>query len=118
MPAVPVAYQVIVELGVGQFRDFETEFPRVHTRINSWGLFLVPKLTCGKRESMSKNYSMKNRRAVGLLDPMRDKIVGKIRGERRDDTRDHGLSRSWKLSVRKKIYIYIYRQYRKNGNGA
>ena len=27
--------------------------PRVHTRINSWGLFLVHKLTCGKRESVS-----------------------------------------------------------------
>ena len=29
----PVAYQVILEPGIGQFREFE--FPRVHTRINS-----------------------------------------------------------------------------------
>ena len=38
-------------VGIRQFREFE--FARVHTRINSWGLFLVHKLTCGKRESVS-----------------------------------------------------------------
>ena len=47
----PVAYQVILEPGIGEFREFEP--PRVHTRINSWGLFLAHKLTCGKRESVS-----------------------------------------------------------------
>ena len=41
--------------------------------INSLGLFLVDKLTCGKRESVSWQYSTNNRRAVGLLNPMRDK---------------------------------------------
>ena len=47
----PVAYQVILEPGIGQFREFE---PRgVHTRINSLGIFLVHQLTCGKRESVS-----------------------------------------------------------------
>ena len=51
MSVAPVAYQVILEPGIGQFREFES--PRVHTRINSWGLFLVHKLTCGKRESVS-----------------------------------------------------------------
>ena len=50
-PVAPVAYQVILEPGLGQFREFES--PRVHTRIESWGLFLVHKLTCGKRESVS-----------------------------------------------------------------
>ena len=50
-PVPPVAYQVILGPGIGQFREFES--PRVHTRINSWGLFLVHKLTCGKRESVS-----------------------------------------------------------------
>ena len=50
-PVVPVAYQVILEPGRGQFREFESA--RVHTRINSWGLFLVHKLTCGKRDSVS-----------------------------------------------------------------
>ena len=48
----PVAYQVIIlEPVIGQFREFES--PRVHTRINSWGIFLAHKLTCGKRESVS-----------------------------------------------------------------
>ena len=47
----PVAYQVILEPGMGQLREFEPR--RVHTRINSLGLFLVDKLTSGKRESVS-----------------------------------------------------------------
>ena len=50
-PVAPVAYQVILEAVLGQFREFQTR--RVHTRINSLGLFLVDKLTCGKRESVS-----------------------------------------------------------------
>ena len=50
-PVAPVAYQVIFEPGRGQFREFES--PRVHTRNNSWGLFLVHKWTCGKRGSVS-----------------------------------------------------------------
>ena len=50
-PVAPVAYQVILEPGIGQFREFEPR--RLHTRINSLGLFLVDKLTCGKRESVS-----------------------------------------------------------------
>ena len=50
-PVAPVAYQVILEHGIGQLREFEPR--RVHTRINSLGLFLVHNLTCGKRESVS-----------------------------------------------------------------
>ena len=46
-----MAYQVILEPGIDQFHEFES--PRVHSRINSWELFLVHKLTCGKRESVS-----------------------------------------------------------------
>ena len=49
--APPVACQVILEPGVGQFRGFEPR--QVHTLINSLGLFFVHKLTCGKRESVS-----------------------------------------------------------------
>ena len=51
VPVAPVAYQVILEPGIGQFREFEPR--RVHTRINSLGLYLVHKLTSGKRESVS-----------------------------------------------------------------
>ena len=47
----PVAYQVILEPGIGQFRELEST--RVHTRINSWGLFLAHKLICEKRKSVS-----------------------------------------------------------------
>ena len=55
-----------LEPGKGQFlREFEPR--RVQTRINSLGLFLVRKLTCGKRESVSWQHSMKIRRAVGLI---------------------------------------------------
>ena len=51
-PVAQVAYKVIIlEPGIGQFREFES--PRVPTRINSRRLFLVHKLTCGKRESVS-----------------------------------------------------------------
>ena len=47
-PVAPVAYQVIIlEPGIGQFREFES--PRVHTRINSWELLLA----CGKPERVS-----------------------------------------------------------------
>ena len=50
-PVAPVAYQVIVQPGISQFREFEPR--RVHARTNSFGFFLVHKLTCGKRESVS-----------------------------------------------------------------
>ena len=65
---------------IDQFREFES--PRVHTRKRSRGLFFAHILTCGKRESVSYQHSLKNRRAVGLLNPMRDKIKGKNRGEK------------------------------------
>ena len=57
LPVAPVAYQVILEPGIRQFREFEPR--RMHIRINSLGLFLVDKLTYGKRESVSQQHSMK-----------------------------------------------------------
>ena len=72
--------------------------------------FLAYKLTCGKRESVSKQHSMKNRRAVGLLNPMICAIKNYRQepGGRRDDTCDHGLlSRSWKVHVCEKKKKYI-----------
>ena len=51
VPVAPVAYQVILEPGIDQFREFEPR--RVHIRIISLRLFLVHRLTCGKRESVS-----------------------------------------------------------------
>ena len=92
--SMQVAYQVILEPGLGQFREFES--PQVHTRIISWGLFLMHKLTCGKRESLSQQHSMKTRRAVGLLNPMRDKIEGNNRGAEGTTPVTSALSRTWK----------------------
>ena len=66
-PVAPVAYQVLLEPGIGHFREFE---PR---RVLSLRLLREHKWTCGKRESVSYQHSMKHRRAVGLLNPMRDK---------------------------------------------
>ena len=51
MPVAPVAYKVILEPGKGQFREVEPR--RVHTRIDSLGLFLAHNFTCGKRKSVS-----------------------------------------------------------------
>ena len=62
----PVAYQVILEPGIGQFREFES--PGVHTRIYSWRLFLAHKFTCGKGESVSKQHSMRNSTSSGIAD--------------------------------------------------
>ena len=56
-------------------------------------------LTCGKRESVSSQHSMENRRAVGLLNPVGKNKLKARTGGRRDDTCDHGLSRSWKVNV-------------------
>ena len=47
----PVSYKVILKPGVSQCRKFES--PRVHTRVNSRGRFLVHKLTREKRETVS-----------------------------------------------------------------
>ena len=100
-PVAPVAYEVILEPGIiGQFREFES--PRVHTRINSW-TFSSAQIDLQKaRERELAKHSMKNRRAVGLLNPMRDKNWRQEPGGRRDNTCDHGLSRSWKVDVREK----------------
>ena len=50
---------------------------------------------------------MKNRRAVGLLNPIRDKKWRQQPGGRRNDTCDHALSRSWKVDLcEKKEYAH------------
>ena len=50
-PVAPAVYQVVLEPAVGQFREFES--PRVHTRVNTWGLVLFHNSICGKRESVT-----------------------------------------------------------------
>ena len=93
-----MAYQVILEPGVGQFRALES--PRVHTRTNSWGLFLVHKLTCEKRELATLD---KKATSSGIAEPYcAIKTEGKNRGEEGTTPCDHDLSRSWKVEVCKK----------------
>ena len=58
----------------GKFSEFGSS--RVHTREYSWGLFIARSLACGKRESVSQQRAMTNRRAVALvnwMNPMRGK---------------------------------------------
>ena len=50
-PVAPVAYQVILEPGIGHFREFES--PRVCILVLIRGDFIAHKSTCGKRESVS-----------------------------------------------------------------
>ena len=47
MPVAPVVYQVVVELGIGQLREFEPR--RLRTRDNSSRLFLVHNSTSGQK---------------------------------------------------------------------
>ena len=96
-PVAPVAYQVILEPGIGQFREFEP-LPSAYS-FKFVGTFLVHKSTCGKRESVRWQHSMKNRRSVGLLNSMRDKNCRQEAGGGKDDTCGNGLSRSWKVKV-------------------
>ena len=87
---------ILVYIYIYHFRGFEP--PRVHTRINSLGRLLVHKLTCGKRESVIDE----NRRAVGLLNPIRNNNSRQESRGRRDVTCAPGLSGSWKIQVCKK----------------
>ena len=97
MSVAPVAYQINLEPGIGQFREFEPR--RVHTRINSLRFLLCAQIDLRKARERDLAHSMKNRRAVGVLNPMRDENWRQEPGGRRDDTCNHGLSRSWKVEV-------------------
>ena len=63
-PVAPVAYQVILEPGIGQFRDFESL--RVHTRINSWGLAEIDLRKTRERELAALD---ENSMSSGIAEP-------------------------------------------------
>ena len=91
-----MTYQVILEPGIGQFREFEPL--RVHTHSYIFvGTFSRAQIDLRKaREREIATFDG----AVGLLEPyVRDKNSRQEPGGRRDDTCDHGLSRSWKVEV-------------------
>ena len=70
-PISPVAFQVILEPGIGQFREFDPR--RVHARVNSLGLFSCAQIDFRKARERELATLDENRRAVGLLNPLRDK---------------------------------------------
>ena len=74
-------------------------------------LFLMVENYCANRPIPGEYrvHSMKNRRAVGLLNIMRNKNRRQEPRGKTDDTCDHGMSRSWKAEVCKKKYIYIHK---------
>ena len=59
--------QVILEPGIGQFR--ESEFPRAHTRMNSWGLFLVHKFDSWKARERELATLDKKSTSSGIAGP-------------------------------------------------
>ena len=67
LPVAPVAYQVILEPGMGQFREFEPR--RVHTRVNSLGIFLVHKLTRGKARERELTTLDEKSTSSGIAEP-------------------------------------------------
>ena len=74
-----MACQVILEPGIGQFCEFKS--PRVHTRINSWGLFLVHKFDLRKARERGLATLDEKPTSSGIAEPYaRQKIEGKNRG--------------------------------------
>ena len=53
--------------GIGQFREFES--PRVHTRKISWGIVLVNKLTCEKRDERELATPDEKSTSSGIAEP-------------------------------------------------
>ena len=97
----------LYEYALGGIRTHETD---LYTRLEDNlirhrgdpGSYNVHSLTCGERDSVSWQLSMKNRRGMGLLKPIRDKRSRQEPEGRRDDSCDYGLPRSWKIEVLKK----------------
>ena len=77
-----MAYQVILEPGIGQLREFEP--PRVHTRKNSWGLFSCAKIDSRKARERELATTLDEKSTIsGIAESnAREKIEGKNRGEK------------------------------------
>ena len=78
MPVAPIAYQVILEPFIGHFRKFES--PRLHTRINSWGLFLCTNLLTENARAWVSNTRWKIDEQWDCWALCAIKIEGKNRG--------------------------------------
>ena len=93
----PVAYQVILELCIGRFRDFES--PRVHSRTKFVGTFsCAQNWLAESARAWVSNTRWKIDEQWDCWTLMRDRNWRQEPG-RRDDTCDHGFPRSWKVEV-------------------
>ena len=84
-----MAYQVILEPGVGQFREFES--PRARTRIIFRGAFSCALTDLRKARKRELATLDENRRSVSAEPYAQKKNEGNNRGGGKDDTCDHGL---------------------------
>ena len=76
------AYQVILEPGIGQFREFKPR--RVHTRINSLGIFLVAQIDLRKAGERELATLDKKSTISGIVEPYaRQKLKARTGGKRR-----------------------------------
>ena len=113
----PVAYKVILEPGVGQFREFES--PWVHTRINRRGLCLAHKLytykpegtlSCAQidlRETREREFAtLDDNQRVGWPNPMPDKHSSKEPGRNWGEIGRHMWPRLVHKLERRSVEIY------------
>ena len=96
MPVAPVAYQVLLEPGIGQFREFES--PREVYSYKTMGTFSCAQIDLRKARERELATLDERSTSSGIPEPFaRQKL--KARTGWKDDTCDHGLSRSWKVKV-------------------
>ena len=100
VPVAPVAYQVILEPGIGQFREFGS--PPSAYSYTFVGTFDCAQIDLRKARERELATLDEKSTSSGIAETLcAIKIEGKKKG-RRDDICDHGLSRSWKVKVCKK----------------
>ena len=82
----------------------------MHARIYKFvGSFSCAQIDSRKARERDLAAFDENRRAAGMLTPMRDKNEGTYgRGEDTAPACDHGLSRSWKANVRQKNILRLF----------
>ena len=97
-----MAYQVVLEPGIGQFRGFEPP-PECILVYISWGLFSCAQV--GFRKARERELTTLDEKIDEQWDCLESaiKVEGKKPGSRRDHSCDHGFfRRSWKVEVCKK----------------
>ena len=76
-----MAYQVVLEPGIGQFCEFEP--PRVHSRINSWGLFSCAQIDVRKARERELATLDEKSKSSGIAGPYaRYRLKARTGGEK------------------------------------